>query len=180
MIEKVFHDTQDAMRGYGLSHVPESGRAVEVGCNTGAHTAPFFSKTPDRYIGIDNQKSKIKIAEENYPQLTFVCVDCLSSKGEAIIQTADIFIAFQTLEHIGTPRGDEDLQVLSWLRKGAKVIISVPNFPAVRHVRFYPHGVWTKRFQKVLNIEELNLYYSVREAGKRRGNCSYLYTGHRL
>ena len=180
MITKEFHNTQDAMRAYGLMQVPESGCVVEVGCNTGITTAPFFINTSARYIGIDNQKKKIETARRLFPSLRFMCIDCLSPEGRKIIKTADILISFQTLEHIGTPQGDEDLQMLSWLKKGAKVIISVPNFNSATHVRFYNHEKWTERFAQEIHIEELCIYHSIKLSGIRKDSCSYLYKGYKI
>jgi hypothetical protein len=175
MLKHVITGHQDIMRECGISKIPKKGNIVEVGCNNGANSVCNFISSPSRYVGIDNQFGKIKEARKTFPDFTFFCMDCLSKKAKKIIKASDILVSFQTLEHIGTEKGDEDLKLLSLIRKNKKIIISVPNFDSRYHVRYYKEQTWTMRFETVMKIDELYVYKSPKKPSFNF--CTFLYIG---
>lgn len=180
----ILNASQKTMRRYALSQIdllPSFSALLELGCNDGSSAAYHFSQSSiaSRYTGIDIRKDKIKQAKKSYPDLLFKRMDVLTKSALELIAKADVFMSFETLEHIGTPRGDEDVKVLSWLTPGAMVFISVPNFNAVRHVRHYNLDGWWVRYKSVIEMKEIRVYKSIHPKGKKRGNHTYLFIGFR-
>lgn len=75
-------------------------RVVDLGCGTG-YGALMLSWAAEGVIGIDNHHEAIKTAMADCwgPNLTFVCADLT----DCDIPDADVYIAFETLEHLDKP-----------------------------------------------------------------------------
>lgn len=112
-----------------------AGAIFDVGCGTGqlAHLLHDRHIESNRarfaYLGFDFSNQAITIARERLPEVSFQVDDALTTNlfGDAEYDTV---IMTEVLEHIG-----EDIQVLSSVRPGARVLATVPNFLTTSHVR---------------------------------------------
>lgn len=83
------------------------------------------------YLGIDFSLKRIEQARQVCPEYAFEVVD--------VFQTDlldkhhyDCVLIMEFLEHV-----EQDIDVLKRLRRGTRVLGTVPNFPAVGHVRYF-------------------------------------------
>ena len=153
--------TQDDMRRDALQSVGSEGLIVEVGCGIG-NFAKLVQEEGwgDRYLGVDMDVKKIRMAMEFFPDLLFECLNLehYIDAVDIILENAKTFCAFQTLEHIGTMGGGEDIGVLKRLKPGTKIILSLPDYKSKDHKRWMPKDDWVERYRRVIDIEGVKSY----------------------
>jgi len=107
--KKVLKINQDKMRDIAaelITPFKQGSIIFELGCAEGNFAKLLFDKNINNYIGVDILKKKVDIATRELPDMVFQCVDILKSD---IMFNIGLFVSFQALEHIGTPKGKEDI-----------------------------------------------------------------------
>lgn len=104
---------------------------LELGCGTGQFAEMIFDSFKNiNYTGLDFSKQAIKMAQMFAQQYKFKVVD-IEKQGILNGYNYDVAILLEVLEHLN------DKAVLNNLRKGSKIIASVPNYDSQNHVRFF-------------------------------------------
>jgi len=111
----------------------DSGESLlDLGCGNGWFAQLALLEGKDYRLGIDFSPVAIDWAKQRNPGHAelFVCDDIFNPKYTNL--GYDIVIILETLEHI-----DKDLELLSMIPGGGRVIFSVPAFSLNSHVRFF-------------------------------------------
>lgn len=112
---------------------------IDIGCGPGHLAQKLHAKFPEgllmeRYIGIDFSRTAIEHARNlRLPGFIFVWGDAVNEdwlKASEPENTAYVFCEF--LEHV-----DDDLKVLNRVPEGATIILTVPSFDDIAHVRHF-------------------------------------------
>ena len=107
-------------------------RIIDAGCGPGQFASFLLPRRPKLgYLGIDFSKVAVAQARVRCPSARFLNADLLAGTLLAD-EPYDIFLALEVLEHI-----EHDRELLSKVRSGARVIVSVPDFDSFGHVRFF-------------------------------------------
>jgi len=151
--KKIVVARQDYMRQIAANFLPHTlcGLTVEVGCSDGNFLRLLLQNhVVKEYVGIDINQDKINKCKLKFPNFKFVCEDALSYP----VEKAKYFLSFQTLEHVGTVSGTEDVSLLKQLHEGTKVLFSVPNRPYKNlHKRWFELDGWLERYGKIIDFE---------------------------
>jgi trans-aconitate methyltransferase len=138
-----------------LKHLPPVGPKnliIDLGCGYGNFAKVLKNQGYgfDFYLGIDVSDVAIKCAEGWNPGFKFVQADLLNPKStRKYFNPLATYIALEVLEHI-----PDDLAVLKILPVGSRVILSVPNFDAGSHVRFFHNEKQARaRYSQIMRIE---------------------------
>jgi len=126
---------------------------VEVGCGTG-QLANYILEVGLKYVyGFDFSNTAIAIAKKQNPNHA----DLFHVKNALLLDTYlnlpkyDTVICLETLEHI-----IEDFKILWCLKKGCRVIFSVPDFDFEAHVRHFKNAKEIiTRYSNVLDIKSI-------------------------
>ena len=171
----ILKGTQEKMRKIASNLLlPFENTIVELGCSTGNFARILYNRNVPNYIGIDIQQDKLDLAEEEMPDYDFRKIDIVKNKD--ILKLADAFVSFQSLEHIGSKDGNEDIEVLSQLKPNTKVIFSVPNSPyRTEHKRWFEIKGWKARYIELIYFDFEMTIQNVNKEGKR----SFLFRGYR-
>lgn len=99
-----------------------NSRVVDVGCGTGANIASLA----DAYevLGIDTTPEAIRLSQDRFPGVTFVCGRAPQDLGERASHV-DAFLLMDVLEHVAEPRALL-AELTNALRPGGFVLITVP------------------------------------------------------
>lgn len=118
-------------------------KIIDIGCGVGQFATMLFDYGFQNYEGLDFSKEAIKIAQETNPlQMDkFKVGDAFTD--EIFEQEYDVVVMFEILEHL-----IKDLELLSRVKSGKRVVLSVPNFSDPNHVRYFT------------NIEKVKARYS--------------------
>ena len=149
---------------------------LEIGCSSGNFVSILKEKNINtkNYIGIDIVKNKIKKAKKEHPNINFICADIYNKIK--YLQNTNILISFQTLEHIGTTNGFEDVKIFTYLKPQTKIIISVPNSPYIdEHKRWFELDGWKKRYNNYIDFDYEITIQNPRKKNKR----SFLLKGYK-
>jgi len=126
----IINGTQNEMRELASTWIEkDEPLVVELGCSDGNFANLLNEKGITNYIGIDILSKKIKVAKKKFPN--FIFIDCDITKNLHLLKEVTAFVSFQCLEHI-----EYDLNVLTAIPLGCRMIISVPNSAYKGHVRF--------------------------------------------
>jgi len=151
--KKIVVARQDYMRQIAVDLLPHTlcGLVVEVGCSDGNFLRVLLQNhVVKEYVGIDINQDKINKCKLEFPNFKFVCGDALSYP----VERASYFLSFQSLEHIGTMGGTEDIDLLKRLQKGTIVVFSVPNRPYKNlHKRWFELDGWLERYNNIINFD---------------------------
>ncbi|MCR6097562.1 methyltransferase domain-containing protein [Salipaludibacillus agaradhaerens] len=129
----------------------EDPRIIDIGCGVGQYANLLFDHEFFHYMGIDFSDEAIRLAKMTnslYKDKFKTDNAYTSSIYNDDYNTA---ILFEVLEHL-----QEDLRVLNKLRKGTYVILSVPNFDTVSHVRYFTgEEDVEKRYGELITFKEI-------------------------
>lgn len=104
---------------------------LDIGCGPGQFASFLRDKGLPNYHGIDLSDQAINMARATCPGYTFSAGSIF--EADVLDKVAyDTVVAMEFLEHV-----EDDLVVLKRIRKGARFIGSVPDFPYESHVRYF-------------------------------------------
>jgi SAM-dependent methyltransferase len=138
------------------SYISPTDRVVDIGCGNGL--LALYSNY-SFYIGVDFSHVAIEQAKKIVPQAVFICEDIKVFFKRNIDGT--VYVMTEVLEHL-----ENDIDTLSNIKKGGKVIISVPNNePTIRgkprsyptHQRSYTIDNIKERYS-IINFNELFIF----------------------
>lgn len=112
-------------------------KILELGCGTGQFAEMLYDHGYRNYVGIDYSDVGIEMALNRCNQ-QFI-IDDIRNK---ITFDYDMVLCLETLEHV-----EHDYEVISNIKKGSHIILTVPSFGAESHARFFK------------NIDEINDRY---------------------
>lgn len=122
----------------------QGGKLLDIGCGTGN----FLKKLKDSGVigdGLDFSKVGINKTKEKCPESKLFVTEALRYED---YKNYEVFSMSEFLEHI-----DDDRGLLRKLPKGSQIIVSVPTFDWVSHVRFFPsEQSITDRYGDLLDI----------------------------
>ena len=107
-------------------------KIIDIGCGVGQFAGMLFDSGFYQYRGLDFSNKAIEIAKKSQSSHAekFKVGDAFIDK--IFEQEYDVVIMFEILEHLAG-----DLKLLDRVKKGKKVILSVPNFTDPNHVRYF-------------------------------------------
>lgn len=109
-----------------------TGPICDIGCGTGRLAKALQLSDFENYTGLDFSNERIKEARRYMPDTEFFVMDVFSGDAKALYQEHRFFVLTEILEHL-----EQDLELLSALPEGSRVIASVPNFDSPAHVRIF-------------------------------------------
>ena len=139
-------DNYSALYELAASQVPRDSKVVELGCGYGKFADVLHTKKTLRsYVGIDWDRDAVRCARQDNQDLTFVEADITRLNYNDV----STYVTLEVLEHL-----HGDIELLSKLPRGSRVLLSVPSFDSSDHVRFFPseHEA-LKRYNQVLDID---------------------------
>jgi len=171
----ILKTSQEKMRKIGSSLLlPFENTIIELGCSSGNFARVLYHRHVENYIGIDVQQEKLDLAKEEMPEYEFLNINIV--KDKSILEKADAFVSFQSLEHVGTKDGNEDVDVLAHLKPNCKVIISIPNNPYKdAHKRWFDLEGWKDRYSHLIFF---NFEMTIQNINKKEKR-SFLFRGYR-
>jgi len=110
---------------------------IELGCGAGQLAEYLASEKITNYLGIDFSEEALKLAREHSSQ-RFILHDLSEGIREVLerekidIKKPIFFVATEVFEHI-----EKDLELISELPGGQRLIFSVPEFSCAGHVRYF-------------------------------------------
>jgi len=127
-------------------HLKLDCKILDVGCGAGQFARLCIDRGL-RYVGVDFSQEAIKIARQHAPEGAFHVVDVAKDQSLLRAGNYDVAVFIEFLEHV-----ENDVEILSSVPKGKKVVLSVPAFMDRAHVRaFYsPEMVLTRYFKAIL------------------------------
>ncbi len=112
-----------------LRKMDDTPRILEVGCGTGQFAQYLTDKGFTDYQGFDFSEVAIEKARERL-DYKFWVGDALDQKNYT--SDPNIIISLEVFEHI-----KNELSILSFVKRGTKVILSLPRFDSESHVRWF-------------------------------------------
>ena len=145
---------------------PAKSRVVDIGCGTGANLAALARDFT--CVGIDPSPVAIQLAQARFPEIRFICGSASEGLSPPCDQ-ASVYLLMDILEHV---RDDFLLlsQVLSSVRPGAHVLITVPAEPnlwsahdvSFGHYRRYDQARFERLWSGLPVKTRLVSYYNAR------------------
>jgi 2-polyprenyl-3-methyl-5-hydroxy-6-metoxy-1,4-benzoquinol methylase len=126
------------------------GPILEIGCGPGqlAHMLEDLGYTD--YLGFDFSEEAVAMARQNSKQ-SFTVGDARDIDN--FQREYATVICLEVLEHV-----EEDLRILKNVKPGTFCILSVPNFPAPSHVRYFRSEREVRaRYYKLVDINKIYL-----------------------
>lgn len=123
-------------------------KILEIGCGVGQFANMLFDAGFTQYQGLDFSSEAIKQAKTTNAAFAnqFTVGDAFQTS--LLDGDYDLVILFEILEHL-----NEDLKLVSRIRPGRKVMLSVPNFMDPYHVRCFANVQDVcNRYESLLNI----------------------------
>jgi SAM-dependent methyltransferase len=104
----------------------------EIGCGTGQLARLLWDQGQRHYVGIDFSPEAVRIARQRNPAIDFRVDDARTTSlfGEL---AAAVVIATEVLEHV-----PDDLDLLTRIPCGTRILATVPDFPFPGHLRYFP------------------------------------------
>ncbi len=128
------------------------GYILDVGCGTGQFAELLYELGCSRYLGLDFSAAALNIAKARIPLWSdsFLLEDVFKTRVFTDEGYTHACI-FEVLEHL-----NEDISMLGLLRKGTKVLASVPNFWDPAHVRVFDTSrAVLERYESLIDISEI-------------------------
>jgi len=150
------HSVYDRVYKVILSYLNPSvdTKVVELGCGCGFLARKILSQGVGFYCGVDFSQVAIQKAKEQCKKFLgdhHYLVNCRVE--EAFIYQLDStdFVSTEVLEHLR-----DDVKVMSMIRKGTRVHISVPSFLSDDHVRYFKsEDDVVNRYKKVIRFDKI-------------------------
>ena len=140
-----------------LKRISPEERIVDFGCGNGLLAKLAFKRELNYIAGIDFSEEAIKKAIQfnTGKEDTFI-KDTLYNESIYNKFEFDVAIFCEVLEHI-----DDDIKVISWIKSNTHLLISLPSYDSLAHVRHFssPDDI-TERYENqiVINaIEKIQL-----------------------
>ncbi len=143
---------------------------LEIACGVGQFANMLFDYGFTNYTGFDFAEEAVALARKNNPEHAqcFHVADAFTT--DLLDRKYGLVICFEMLEHI-----QKDLKLLSRIRSGTKLLLSVPNFDDPLHVRYFSSAEAVReRYQTVMHVIE------VQESVIQQPNCLFYITGEKL
>lgn len=134
-------------------------KILDLGCGPGQVANLLKDKGFKNYTGVDFSESGIRIARDLGTGYEFICTDVLKSD---VLEKTDYncVMALEFFEHI-----NDDIAILARIKKGAKIIASVPDFPAPSHVRHFENEAQVReRYEKLFSDFKVDSFKKGRES----------------
>lgn len=129
-------------------------KIFEGGCGTGQFAKMLIDNKKNYHLGIDYSEEAIEIAKEINPENEDIFILWDLFKFDELEIDYDLFLSLEVLEHI-----DNDLGLLKKIKKGKRVIVSVPNFNDPAHVRIFKNERKVRvRYEKLIEIKTIQTY----------------------
>ena len=131
---------------YVVSLIQKDAKVLDLGCGTGQVAQLLIDSDIDFSYGVDFSKTAIdmanKIVAANFYKADLYHVSTYNKHQYNTV------ICLEVLEHI-----ENDLIVLDHINKGTTIILTVPNYDSLGHVRYFKNMEEIKtRFGKSFNI----------------------------
>lgn len=147
---------QDKMRQRSLKMIKSKGLILELGCGKGNFAKLLFDNGYKNYLGVDILEKNTAAAKKLVPDFKFWTANIFSSKVFSKILEAQTLVSFETLEHLGTVKGNEDINFLLSIPIRKRIIFSVPNSPYQKeHKRWFELEGWKNRYKDILDYKEI-------------------------
>jgi SAM-dependent methyltransferase len=131
---------------------------LELGCGTGQFAEKMILNNLNYKYGIDFSEIGISLCNQRCPQAYFYCYDLYKLDFNDL--SFNTILSLEVMEHI-----EGDLEILSRIKPGTKVIISVPSFDDPAHVRFFKDkdDVYDryKGIFQTLMVHQVNRYFVI-------------------
>lgn len=153
-----------------LMLLDRSASILEIGCGPGQFANMLFDYGFSEYIGFDFSKTAVSMAKKANPAYAdrFVVADMFQTS--LMEQQFDLVICFEVLEHL-----EADLEALSRIRPGTKMLLSVPSTDDPHHVRFFPSSEAVReRYQGVMKI------FDIWVVARRINSCLFYVAGEKI
>jgi SAM-dependent methyltransferase len=104
---------------------------LDMGCGAGHLARLLADRGLEQYTGFDFSRKRLEHARALVPEFRFEVADAYTTD---LLETVDynIVVCTEFLEHL-----DGDLEILGRLRRGARLLGTVPNYDAHGHVRYF-------------------------------------------
>ena len=145
---------------YITSIIDKGSDVLDLGCGTGQFAEMLVDNDINLSYGVDFSETAIDMAN-NLFNGKFYKAD-LYDTSTYDKHFYDNVVCLEVLEHV-----EYDLKVLSNIKKGSKIIITVPNYDSLGHVRFFKNMEEVRgRFCNSFNITHEKTF-NVTDAGKK-------------
>lgn len=114
---------------------------LELGCGTGQFAEKLINNKYNYLIGIDFSSIAIEMCNKRCPSGRFLCEDINTFDINSTYY--DTIVSLETMEHI-----EKDIEILSKIKGGKRIILSLPSFDDPAHVRFFPKELDIKDYYK--------------------------------
>ena len=132
-----------------INNIPDNCSVFDVGSGMGHLAEMLMEKRKlSKYLGMDFSIYAIGYSRGKCPNLDFIYGDFLNTDFKK--HDCDMYVFCEVLEHI-----DFDLEVLSRIIPGKKIIVTLPTFDSAAHVRHFavPEDV-CDRYNDVIEFEK--------------------------
>lgn len=113
-----------------IEWLKEGDSIIDLGCGTGQFAQMVKDNLKVNYIGVDFSGEAARMARGLNTGYKFRWMDIFDYMKEP--DYYDVVIMLELLEHI-----EDDRELLSKIKKGKRVIFSVPSFDSASHLRTY-------------------------------------------
>ncbi|MFP3886606.1 methyltransferase domain-containing protein [Priestia filamentosa] len=127
---------------------------IDIGCGVGQFANLLFDHGFLQYKGLDFSTEAIAVAKEVNPTFEEKFVVDNAYTTNVFSEPYNVVILFEVLEHLAG-----DIEVIDKIRTGTNVLLSVPNFDSVSHVRYFKSEQEIReRYSKLLDIKNIHTF----------------------
>ena len=130
-------------------------KILEIGCAKAKHLIYFAREFGYEIYGIDYSESGIEIANENLKiagiQGTILCEDAFKTSFKS--ESFNVVYSMGLIEHFENPKGIINVHI-NLLKKGGKLIITVPNF---RNSLYLILSMFLRKDKEILETHNLSI-----------------------
>lgn len=124
---------------------------IDIGCGPGQFANLLFDNGITNYKGMDFSEEAIKYAKIRNDKYRHLFIVDDAYKSNIFNGSYNTCVIFEVLEHI-----DEDLEILSKVKRDTHVLFSVPNFYSPGHVRWFNSQLEVvERYNQLVNVSEV-------------------------